>query len=145
MANKDYVSVAKSDDDTITGFTMSNSAKFYEFQAEPQSIQFLQEEQTGNPNKYFNQTLNFTLTNINQEKKNVLKALGLSKISAIVQYPNGTYKLAGEYGDGLLAATLSIDSGTAIGDLAAATISLVGGSIDLANEVTSAAVTAVID
>lgn len=144
LANKDYVSVSKDSSDKITGITMSGAESFYEFQAEPETSQLLEELQSGNASKFILQTVNFTLSNITQAKKEVLESLGLAKIAAIVQYQNGTYKMAGEYGSGLKAITLSIDSGTANADLNGATVSLQGGSIGYANEVTAGAVASAI-
>lgn len=144
LANKDNAVAKMNASQQVTGFTMTGSDKFWEFQAEPESAQFIEELQTGNASKFIQQTLNFSLSNITPAKKEVLENLGLAKISAIVQKQDGTYFLAGQFGTGLKAVTLSIDSGTAIGDLNGATVSLVGGSTGFANDVTLTAVTAVI-
>jgi hypothetical protein len=144
LANKDYVTVGKNAQDVVTGFTFSNSEKFYEFGAEPETAQLLEELQTGNASKFINQTLNFSLIGITQEKKEVLEKLGLAKIMAIVQLQDNSYKLAGEFGSGLKATTLTIDTGTANADANGATISLVGGSTGFANQVIASAVSAAI-
>mgnify|MGYP001154391643 CR=1 FL=1 len=135
LGNKKHFIVSKNSDNVITGFTM-NGGSFYEFEAEPETSQLLESLQAGNASKFILQTVNFTLTNITQEKKEVLEALGLALVGAIVVYQNGIIKLAGEYGAGLKSVTGDLDSGTAFGDLNGATISLQGGSLGYANEVT---------
>ena len=141
LGNRDFITAKMDGDEVITGFTKTLGEKFYEFQVEPETAQLLEELQAGNASKFIQQTLNFSLTNITQEKKAVLEALGLAKIIALVEFQNGVFKVAGQYGSGLKATTLSIDSGTAIADLNGATVSLVGGSTGFANEATAGAVT----
>jgi hypothetical protein len=144
LGNKDYISAKMNASQQVTGFTVTNSSKFYRFEFEPESGQFLQELQAGNASKFIQQTLNFTLANITPAKKEILESVGLAKVSAIVQMQDGTYYLAGQFGSGLKATTLSIDSGTSIGDLNGSTVSLVGGSTGFANEVLSSALTSIL-
>jgi hypothetical protein len=144
LGNRDYIVAGKNSSNTVTGFTMSSGEKFYKFEAEPETSQLIEELQSGNASKFIQQTVNFTLAGIDQVKREVLEKLGLAKITAVVQYQSGEYYLAGIDGSGLKAVTLTIDSGTANADLNGAVVSLVGGSLGFANEVTSAAVAAAI-
>jgi hypothetical protein len=142
LANKDYMTPRKNSAGTITGFTMTSSQKFYRFGVADFTGQLLEELQTGSANRFVQQTVNMQITDISQEKKEILEALANARVAAIVQLQTGQYKLAGEYGVGLKATTLTIDSGTQLTDPHSATIALVGGSLGYANEITAAAVTA---
>ncbi len=146
IANRDHVTnVANSTaDDSVTGITMSGSTKFYTFQFEPNTGQLLQELQAGSASRFFNQTINGQFANITQAKKNVLEDLGNAYAIVIIQDQADNYWLAGEDGVGLLAATLTFDTGLAQTDAYVANISLVGGSRTLANSVSSSIIASII-
>jgi len=86
------------------------------------------------------------LANVTQAKKMTLDSLANATLSAIVQTQDDIYWMYGEptKSAGLRATVLSIDSGTAQADDAAVTITLVGGNLGYANQVTAAAVAAAI-
>lgn len=128
---------------TITAVT-GGAGEFFTYDAEPNTAQLLQELQTGAASRFVNQTINGQFSNINQAKKEVLNDLANAYVVAIVKDQAGRYWLAGESGRGLLAASLSIDSGAAEADAAVATISLVGGSLGFANEVSSSIIAALL-
>lgn len=137
LANKSEVTSIDEDPTTnqITGITMASGATFYQFQFEPETGQKLEELQAGNVSKYILQTLNMQLANITQTKKDVLEDLGLSDVVAIMQGQDDLYWLFGEFGRGLKATTLSIDSGAADADNAVATLALAGGNRGYSNTV----------
>lgn len=136
--------VTKNSGNTITDFGMVGSAEFLAFEFEPNTGQLLQELQAGSASRFVNLTINGQFANITQAKKEVLDDLANAYVVAIVQDQSDRYWFAGESGRGLLATTLSIDTGAADADAYVATIALVGGSLGYANEASSAAVLAVI-
>ena len=130
---------------TITGVTMtSTGATWYEFEYE--TAQKLEELVAGAVSRFVNQTLNLRLANITQAKKCVLDELANATLSVIVQDMQNIFWFMGEptKSAGLRATVLSIDSGTAQSDDASATITLVGGNLGYANQITAAAVAAAI-
>lgn len=144
LGNKSQLSsVRKDSDDQITGITMSGSGKAYRFEFEEETgsglIEALQPD-----SGFVQQTLNFTLRNMTQEKKQVLSYLKKAKMFAIVQHPNGSYQLAGETLFGLKSNQVERNSGQAIADIAAVTISLQGAVLDFADQVASSALTSIL-
>jgi hypothetical protein len=131
----------------ITAVTMVNTgATWYQFEYEPNTAQKLEELQAGAVSRFVNQTLNMKLANVTQAKKLTLDTLANATLSAIVQTQDDTYWFYGEptKSAGLRATVLSIDSGTAQADDSAVTITLVGGNLGYANQITAAAVAAAI-
>lgn len=131
----------------ITGVTMtSTGATWYAFEYEPNTAQKLEELQAGAVSRFVNQTLNMKLANITQAKKEVIEDLANATLSAIVQTQDDLYWFYAEptKSAGLRATVLSIDSGTAQADDASVTITLVGGNLGYANQITSTAVAAAI-
>lgn len=131
----------------ITGVTMtSTGATWYEFEYEPNTAQKLEELVAGAVSRFVNQTLNMRLANITQAKKCVLDELANATLAVIVQDMQDIYWFMGEptKSAGLRATVLSIDSGTAQADDASATITLVGGNLGYANQITAGAVAAAI-
>jgi len=132
---------------TITGVTMSSTgATWYEFEYEPNTAQKLEELVAGAVSRFVNQTLNMRLANITQAKKCVLDELANATLSLIIQDQQNIFWFMGEptKSAGLRATVLSIDSGTAQSDDASATITLVGGNLGYANQITASAVAAAI-
>jgi len=87
------------------------------------------------------------LANVTQAKKQVIESLANATVSVILQTQDDLYWMYGEptKSAGLRATVLSIDSGTAQADDAGVvTITLVGGNLGYANQVTSAAVALVV-
>jgi hypothetical protein len=148
LANFEEVSaVTYSGTSTITGVTMTSSgATWYGFEYEAGTAQKLEELVAGAVSRFVNQTLNMKLANVTQQKKLVLDELANATLSAIVQTQDDRYWFYAEptKSAGLRATVLSIDSGTAQADDAAVTITLVGGNLGYANQITSAAVAAAI-
>jgi len=145
ISKEQVASVAKSSDNTITGITLTTGATtFHEYQFEPNTGQLLQELQAGSASRFVNQTVNGQFASITQAKKEVLEDLANAYVVVIAKDQAGKYWYAGESGRGLIATALSIDTGLAEADAYVASITLVGGALGYANEVTSAAVTAVI-
>lgn len=144
ISKSNLTSVAKDSGNTITGITKSSGATFYSYEFEPNTGQLLQELQAGSASRFVNQTVNGQFANMTQAKKEVIEDLANAYVAVIVQDQAGKYWLAGESGRGLIATALSIDTGLAEADAYVANMTLVGGSLGYANEVTSAAVAAVI-
>jgi hypothetical protein len=142
---ENVIAVAKNSTNVITGITMqTGGTQFYSFEFEPNTGQLLQELQTGSASRFVNQTVNGQFANITQLKKQVLEDLANAYVVAIVQDQAGKYWLAGEFGRGLLATTLTLDTGLADSDAYVANISLVGGSLGYSNEVLASVVQNVI-
>jgi hypothetical protein len=145
ISKEEVASVAKASDNTITGITLTSGATtFHQFDFEPNTGQLLQELQTGSASRFVNQTINGQFANLTQAKKEVLETLANAYVVGIAQDQSGKYWYAGESGRGLIATSLSIDTGLAEADAYVATISLVGGALGYANQVADAAVSAVI-
>jgi hypothetical protein len=131
----------------ITAITMiPTGTSWYSFEYEPNTAQKLEELQAGAVSRFVNQTLNMKLANVTQAKKLVIESLANATVSVILQTQDDLYWMYGEptKSAGLRATVLSIDSGTAQADDAAVTITLVGGNLGYANQVTSSAVAAVV-
>lgn len=143
---EEVASLAYSLDDTISGITMTTGGTWYTFEYEPNTAQKLEELQVGAVSRFVNQTLNMQLANVTQAKKSVIEELANATIAAIVQDQSDNYYFFAEptKSAGLRAVTLSIDSGTAQTDDATITISLTGGNLGYANQITSDAVAAAI-
>lgn len=130
--------------DQITGITMSASAHAYEFQFEDTIGAGLNEELQADSGGFIKQTIVFSLENLNQAKVQVLGKFKKGRLFAIIQYPDSTYKLVGETGFGLVAKTLSIQSGQKQTDVSKADLSLEASVLDYADEVTSTAISSII-
>lgn len=128
----------------VTGFTMTGGQKFYRFEFENNTAHLGQELATGGPNKFVTQTLDFILAGMTQAKKEILEKVALANMTALVQYKDDKYVLAGIDGLGFFPATLSIDSGTAAADLNGVTISLTAEANGFANEVAASALTSLL-
>jgi hypothetical protein len=148
ITNKSQISaIGKSSNNTITAITLTSGAKFYEFEFDNVVGAGLEEAVQGDAGGFVQQTLTMTLRNMNQTKKQVLSKLKRGKLAALVQEPDGTYKLAGETGFGLQVAgggALTISRGVAATDQGGATLSLVGVTLDFSNDVSSSIVSAIV-
>ena len=129
-------------DGSITGVTMTSGSTWYSFEYEPNTAQKLEELVAGAVSRFVNQTLNMKLANITQAKKSVLDSLANGIFSVMLQTQDDVYWFYGEptKSAGLRATVGSIDSGTAQADDAAVTITLVGGNLGYANQISAAAV-----
>lgn len=144
LTNKDNVTARKNlSTNVVTAFTMTNSDKFFRFEAEPETSQLIEELQVGG-SSFIKQTLSLTLSNITQIKREILEKLGLANLTAVVQDQTGTYYLVGIDGAGLKPITVSVDSGKAKGDLSGSNIVLEAGSLGFANEVQASALTSLL-
>lgn len=144
LANeKEVETIAKNASNVITGVTLSGGAKFYEFEYDDSIGAGLEEELQPDAGGFVQQTLNFTLRNITQDKKNILSKMKRGKFIALVEESTGKYKLAGE-GRALRSVTTTITRGQAAADLAGATLSLQGQSLDYADEVSSTLISSLI-
>ena len=145
LSKTEIASVAKSSDNTITGITFTTGAtEMIAFEFEPNTGQLLQELQAGSASRFVNQTVNGQFANLTQAKKEALEDLANAYVVALVKDQSGKYWFAGESGRGLLATALSIDTGLAEADAYVASITLVGGSLGYANQVSNAAALAAI-
>lgn len=144
LLNYDDVEVVDYDETngSITGVTLTSGATMYEIEFSKDTAQVLEELQKDGASSFINQTVNFQVSNITQEKKEVLNALSLATMCAIVQKSDNNYWFVGEpsHSRGLEAETGTNDTGTAQTDAATATFSLVGASTDYANMVESTVV-----
>jgi hypothetical protein len=144
LTNRQNVTAKKNNTTNIvTGFTITNSDKFFKFESEPETSQLIEELQAG-ATTFIKQTVTLVLSNINQTKREILEKLGLASLTAVVQDQAGIYWLVGNDGAGLKPITLSIDTGKAKGDLNGATIVLEGAGLGYANEVQPSALTSLL-
>jgi hypothetical protein len=144
LGNKSQLSSVRRDsNDQVTGITMSGGGKAYLFEFEEETGSALVEALQPDSG-FVQQTINFTLRNMTQEKKQILSYLKKAKMFAVVQHPNSSYQLAGETLFGLKSQTLERNSGQAITDIAAVTVSLQGATLDFADEVLSSALTSIL-
>lgn len=127
-------SVAKDSNGVVTGITMTSGATMFNYQFENETGSFLNEYQVSNGNKWFNQTVNFTLAGLDQTRMDLMETLGLAKVFAICKDKRGKAFLLGNYG-GLEVSTLTSNSGAAQGDANGMTISLLGASLEISPEV----------
>ncbi len=127
----------------ISGVTMtSTGATWYEFEYEPSTGQKLEELVAGAVSRFVNQTLNMKLANVTQAKKLILDELANATLSVIVQDMQDTYWFMGEptKSAGLRVTVMTVDSGMAQADDASVTITMIGGNLGYANQITAAAV-----
>jgi len=118
----------------VTGITMVSPAVFYEYQFEKNTGSYTQEYQFSNGNKYFMQTVNFTVSGLDQARIDFMEKLGLSNVVAICLDKRGKAFVLGKQG-GLEAATMTANSGAAEGDGLGITVSLSGASTEIGPEV----------
>lgn len=146
LANKKQVLSYDQDptDDTVTGVTLTDGAKFYEFEFEPTAGAGFDEPLTPGANTFVAQSISFNIKGINQKLKNILKKLATGKFVVIAQYPDGHYRIGGLTGKGLLPQTLRFTSGRVETDLMGAELVLTGNEVDYSNEITAEAVASLI-
>ncbi len=146
IINKSEIDVVgKNSGNTITGITLTSGATgFYVYDFEPNTGQLLQELQTGSASRFVNQTVNGQFANMTQAKKEVIEDLANAYVAVIVKDQASRYWLAGETGRGLIATALTIDTGLAEADAYVANMTLVGGALGYANEVSSSIVEALL-
>lgn len=130
----------------ISGFTMASGAVFYEFEFNKNSSTF-QEDITGDQaagTQVNTQTITLVLARREKTKRDTLNLLaGFKELAVIVLDANGIYWYLGETNGVVMTQNTSV-SGTAKADPNNYTLTLVGEEPELSNEVTSAAVAAVI-
>lgn len=128
----------------ITGMT---GGTVYEMEFMKDTAQVLEELQKDGAASFINQTINFQVNAITQDKKQVLNDLSLSTVVALVKKADNNYWLIGNPDDsaGLEATTLTNDTGTAQSDGASASVTLVGASLDYANQVDSSTAETVLE
>lgn len=129
-------------DGNITGVTMTTGSTIYDFEFVKDTAQALEELVENGASSYINQTVNLQLNSITQAKKSVLDTLSLATVFAIVQKSDDSYWFFAEPSKsaGLEATALTIDSGTAQGDVASASATLVGASLNYAPTIDSTVV-----
>lgn len=120
-------------DGNITTIPMLTGTFPYEYEFEPETGQALQELQAGNVSRFVLQTLNLSLAGITQAKRNELESLANADLMVIYEDQNAQKWLFGEYGRGLRATILTVDTGTADADDYVVQISLAGGSAGYAD------------
>ena len=145
IANKGHVSkIGKDANDNVTGITMIGGGKFYNFDFVPEVGAGLTEELQSDNGGFVQQTVAFSVQQLDQNKKKVLSRMKRAYMLAIVQQSDGTYKLAGETGLGLKSGATSVTTGQAATDIAGATVSLVGNTLDYANTVTMTTISTIL-
>ena len=124
-------------DGAISGVTLGSGANIYEFQFAKDTGQALEELQKNGASSMIMQTLNFQLSGINLEKKQVLNDLSLAKVFAIVKKSDNKYWFYGDFNRtaGLEAVTLSNDTGTAQADGGFASVSIQGMALEYATTI----------
>lgn len=127
----------------VTGVTLTSGATIYDFEYVKDTGQALEELVENGASSFINQTINFQLNGITQAKKEILDALSLGKFFAIVKKTDNNYWFFGELAKsaGLEATALTIDTGTAQGDVSSASVTLVGASLNYAPTVEESVVT----
>jgi len=136
-----------SPEDKIISITVDDASKFYQFEFTKNTSTFTEETTTSQENgtELTAQTITLKLNRREQAKRNTLLLLGKFKnLCAIVEDSNGLYWLLGET-EGLNLTTNTGGPGTAKTDANGYTLTFVGSEPELASEVTSSAVTAVIE
>lgn len=126
----------------ITGVTLTSGATIYDYEFVKDSGQALEELVENGASSYVNQTINAQFNSITQAKKEVLNSLSLGTFFVIAKKSDDSYWFYGEPSKsaGLEATVVSIDSGTAQGDVSAASVTLVGASLEYASTVDSTVV-----
>lgn len=145
IGNFDELSAVSYDaDDNITGVTLASGATLYEFEFVKDTAQALEELVENGASSYINQTINAQFNGITQAKKKVLDTLSLANVFAIVKKTDDSYWFFAEptKSAGLEATALTIDTGTAQGDVSSASITLVGASLEYASTIDSSVVEA---
>jgi hypothetical protein len=127
-------SVSKDVNGVVTGITLTTGSTIFSYQFENETGSFLNEFQVSNGNKWFNQTVNFTLAGLDQTRMDLIETLGLAKVFAICRDKRGKAFLLGNYG-GMEVSTLTSNSGAAQGDANGMTVSLMGASLEISPEV----------
>lgn len=122
------------EDGVVTGITMVSGATLYDFEFVKDTGQALEELQDNGASSFINQTINAQFNAITQEKKKALDDLSLTTVFAIVKKADDNYWFFAEPAKsaGLEADSLSIDTGTSQSDVSAASVTLVGGSLNYA-------------
>lgn len=132
--------------DNISAINMVSGAVFYEFEFNKNSSTY-QEEVTGDQaagTQVNTQTITLVLARREKVKRDTLQLLmGFKELAVIVLDSNGLYFLLGEENGVVMTQNTSV-SGTTKQDANNYTLTLVGEEPNLANEVTAAAVAAVI-
>jgi hypothetical protein len=129
-------------DGNITGVTMTSGATVYDFEFVKDTAQALEELVENGASSFINQTINAQFNGITQAKKDVLDTLSLATVFVIVKKTDDNYWFYGEptKSAGLEATALTIDTGTAQGDVSSASLTLVGASLEYASTIDASAV-----
>lgn len=130
----------------ITAFNMRSPGYFYAFEFNRGTSNYVESENndptTGNT--LVTQTITLVLSKREQTKRDVIALLGgLKEMAIVVKDNNGKYWLFGEE-DGCILTTNEGGSGTAKTDANNYTLTFVGEESELANEVSEAAIEAVV-
>lgn len=144
----DYDAVTGTTQDSneqITGFTMSGSATFVEYEFNRNSCEFLENELIDNTagSAYYEQIVNLIIPKRDYTKRNQIKLLAQRKLIIIVKDANGLYSVGG-LNDGFLLNELSSTSGVERAAGSNYSISFRAEENDMAKFATEAAVLAVI-
>lgn len=122
----------------VTGLTSptGGTPNFYKIEFERGTGQFTEPLAVGAV-RHVTPTVNFTVANIDQAKRLILKSIALGDFTAACKKSDGKYYLAGYDCDGITSVTLEANSGLAQTDGDVANISLAGASRDYAHEISS--------
>lgn len=128
---------------TITGLTMSGSSKFHPFQFSKNTGQWIEAVVVNGAQKTVTQTINLQFPKRSQVKKAIWEDVALAESVALLLDNDNQYWLIGETAQGLECVP-TYDTGTASTDANIWSAVFTGNETQRADQVTSAAVTAVI-
>jgi len=131
LANKSEISgVTYNADSDITGLTfLTTGGTFYEIVGASDSITFQDDLQINGARKNFLQTVNFAVDAMTGGTVlEILEAIGLASLVAVVKCADGTFRGLGFKGSGLRATVMTETSGTSAGNDSALNVSLAGNA-----------------
>lgn len=129
-------------DGNISACTLTSGSTIYSFEFVKDTAQALEELVENGASSYINQTINAQFNGITQAKKEILDALSLATVFVIVKKTDDKYWFYGEptKSAGLEATALTIDTGTAQGDVSSASVTLVGAALEYASTIDASVV-----
>ena len=117
----------------ITAITMIATKKFYKYEFENNTGSYNEELVVNAGNKFFRQTVNFTLSGMDQSRVTNMETLGLSNVVCFAITKTGVARVFGR-NSGLEATAMQVQSGAVEGDVNGVVATLSGLSKELAPE-----------
>lgn len=117
-----------SNNDYVTGITMSGSTKFYKFLLPRENINFVNASDINIPNasSVYLPTISFNLPGLKTETLKLFDVLVKSSVAVIIKGVNGSYYLAGKDNGLDSTSTSNFTLGLSSGDLSGSVIELTG-------------------